>query len=129
MPSAGAVRAWAEKDINGFAAEYAYARNKGLDHMADQVIAIADDGTLDTIEDADGNLLTDHEHINRSRLRVDTRKWYLSKLAPKRYGEKLSMELTGADGGPIEISEPERMQRAKQLLTGVKALLAGTELV
>jgi hypothetical protein len=42
------------------------------------------------------------EHINRSRLRVDTRKWYLSKLAPKRYGEKVDVNVGGQqDGAPL----------------------------
>jgi hypothetical protein len=38
----------------------------------------------------------DQEAINRSRLRVDTRKWLLAKLLPKVYGEKL--EHAGAIG-------------------------------
>jgi len=36
------------------------------------------------------------------RLRVDSRKWLASKLAPKKYGEKVSAELSGPDGGPIQ---------------------------
>ena len=49
-----------------------------------------------------GNAFTDHDVIARSRLRVDTRKWYLSKVLPKVYGEKL--ELTGSDGGPMQVA-------------------------
>ena len=45
----------------------------------------------------------DHEHIARSRLRVDSRKWMLSKMIPKIYGDRLVTELTGKDGGPVEI--------------------------
>ncbi len=52
--------------------------------------AIAKDGS--TIR------LVDHEHIQRSRLRVDARKWLMSKMAPKKYGEKL--QHTGDGGGP-----------------------------
>jgi hypothetical protein len=47
--------------------------------------------------------VVDQEHIGRSRLRVDARKWLASKLKPKKYGEKLSTELTGADGGPVVV--------------------------
>jgi hypothetical protein len=42
----------------------------------------------------------DHEHVQRSRLRVDARKWLLSKLLPKQYGDRV--EVTGKDGGPLE---------------------------
>lgn len=99
MPSDGAVRGWVN-DHPEFAAQYAYARDKGLDAMADELLQIADDGTNDFVEreTENGNVVVvaDHEHINRSRLRVDTRKWYLSKLAPKRYGERLAVEHSGS---------------------------------
>jgi hypothetical protein len=41
-------------------------------------------------------------------LRVDTRKWMAGKLAPKKYGEKVTQEITGNDGGPIEMSDADR---------------------
>jgi len=41
-------------------------------------------------------LTVDHEHIQRARLRVDTRKWILSKMLPKVYGDKFQV---GGDGG------------------------------
>lgn len=40
--------------------------------------------------------------VKRDALRVDTRKWYTAKVAPKLYGEKVAHELTGKDGGPVE---------------------------
>jgi hypothetical protein len=36
--------------------------------------------------------------VERSRLMVDTRKWYLGKMAPKRYGDKLTLD-GGVDNG------------------------------
>jgi hypothetical protein len=69
--------------------------------MADRLLEIADDGTKDFKLDSHGNLIADHEHINRSRLRVDTRKWYLSKLAPKRYGEKVDVNVGGQSENPV----------------------------
>jgi hypothetical protein len=38
----------------------------------------------------------------RARLIWDMRRWELSKLAPKKYGEKIQTELTGADGGAVK---------------------------
>lgn len=68
--------------------------------MADELLEIADDGSNDWMEKTVGSgetiTVVDHEHVQRSRLRVDTRKWYLSKLAPKRYSEKLATDDTGA---------------------------------
>ena len=82
------------EDREGFFAQYARARDVGLDAMADELFDIADDGTNDWMErDGEGNpgYAVNGENVSRSRLRVDTRKWYLSKLAPKRYGEKLEV--------------------------------------
>lgn len=70
--------------------------------LADELFSIADDGKNDTQKDEEsGAIFTNHDVINRSRLRVDTRKWYLSKVLPKIYGDKLDMNLAGKDGGPL----------------------------
>ena len=57
--------------------------------MVDELLEIADDCTNDYME-RNGKLVFDGEHISRSRLRVDTRKWLLSKALPKLYGDKLT---------------------------------------
>lgn len=100
MPPESTVREWVLDDSHGFAALYARARDFGLDAMADELFDISDDGSNDYIQTEDGEI-TNHEHINRSRLRVDTRKWYLAKLAPKRYGDRLMQEHTGPDGNAL----------------------------
>ena len=62
-------------------------------HWADEILDICDDGSNDWIErqNKDGSTYetVNSEVINRSRLRVDTRKWLLSKLMPKKYGDKI----------------------------------------
>lgn len=57
--------------------------------MADEIIEISDDSSGDVIVDDEGNTRTDAERVARSRLRVDTRKWMLSKMLPKIYGDKI----------------------------------------
>jgi hypothetical protein len=42
------------------------------------------------------------ENIQRSRVRIDTRKWLLSKMLPKVYGDKSEVAVTGANGGPVQ---------------------------
>jgi hypothetical protein len=104
MPNRDTVNEWVANDIKGFSVQYARARDKGLDMMADETLAIADDGENDWMASNDPDnpgYKFNGEHYQRSRLRVDTRKWYLSKLAPKRYGEKLTAEFTGKDGEPL----------------------------
>lgn len=102
MPPESTVRGWVVDDVQGFAAQYARARDLGLDAVADELFEIADDGSNDRMVDEEGNVTVDHDVLGRSKLRVDTRKWYLSKLAPKRYGDRTVTEHTGPNGGPIE---------------------------
>ena len=63
--------------------------------MADETLEIADDSSHDTITDDEGNERFNSEFAARSRLRVDTRKWLLSKALPKVYGDKITTEHTG----------------------------------
>jgi hypothetical protein len=83
-----------------FSQQYAKAREALLDHWAEEITEIADDGSNDWIkreaEEGRVEIKVDAEHINRSRLRVDTRKWLLSKLAPKKYGDKTQVEHSGS---------------------------------
>lgn len=120
MPPEATVRGWVIDDVQGFAAQYTRSRDFGLDAMADEVLDVADDGRNDWIEreTAKGGtyVALNDEAVSRSKLRVDARKWYLSKLAPKRYGETSKVELSGPNGGPIELSESERSARVAGLL-------------
>lgn len=73
--------------------------------MIDDIIAISDDSSKDTItktaRDGSEYDAPDNEWIQRSRLMVDSRKWLASKICPKLYGEKVAV--TGEEGGPVQI--------------------------
>lgn len=84
-----------------FAKQYARARTASADAMVDDIQAISDDGLNDTYIDGYGNKKVDKDVIARSRLRVDARKWLAAKMQPKKYGERISQEITGADGEPL----------------------------
>ena len=71
------------------------ARERQADFMASQTVDIADDTTKDS--GFAGSVA-----VARSRLRIDARKWLASKLAPKKYGDKIDATLSGPDGGPIQ---------------------------
>jgi len=88
-----------------FLPKYAGAREAQAELMSAEIIEIADETCSDTRIVKKGDLeieVADNEWINRSRLRVDTRKWLMSKLAPKKYGDKIQQEVSGKDGGPIQ---------------------------
>jgi hypothetical protein len=101
MPSKATVMRWLAQHEE-FRDQYARAREAQADTLAEEVIEIADDGAGDMVQDEDGKERVDWENVNRSRLRVDARKWFASKVAPKRYGERISQELSGPGGGPIK---------------------------
>ena len=81
-----------------------YARGCELraDLMFDQILTIADATEDDVIMDENGKLITNHNIIQRDRLRVDARKWALSKMLPKKYGDKQSIEMDIKDEKPFK---------------------------
>ncbi len=100
MPAISTVMGWLfDGDHDEFSEQYARAREAQAEVRADEIVDIADDDTNDFTADKDGKLVADHEHIQRSRLRVDSRKWIAAKLLPKRYGDTL--QHTGEGGGPV----------------------------
>ncbi len=91
MPEASNVVRWAQSDVGGFAQQYAQAREAGYHAMAEEILEIADDASRDTVSTEQGER-ADTEWIARSKLRVDARKWLLSKMLPKVYGDKQQLE-------------------------------------
>jgi len=93
MPCESTIYKWL-RDVDGFSQQYARAREDQAEFYLDEIIAISDDVTLDTVVDGEGNERTNNEAIQRSRLKVDTRKWVMGKLKPKKYGDKIQQEIT-----------------------------------
>ncbi len=92
MPDKATILRWlADKEKADFRAQYTYAREMQADALFDEALEIADDASGDWTEDKGGKKVVDHENIQRSRLRVDTRKWAAGKMAPKKYGDKLDL--------------------------------------
>lgn len=104
MPTPSTVLNWTNsKSTGAFSEQYAKAREIGYRHMADELVEIADDGRNDTYQDEDGNVRVNTDVVARSRLRVDTRKWLLSKALPKIYGDKLAHVGGDDDDNPIRV--------------------------
>lgn len=94
--------------------QYARAREAQAETIAEEILSIADEECT-TVRadkhpradaDVDGKVevVFDATAVARNRLRVDARKWLLSKMAPKKYGDKIQAEHTGAGGAPIAIA-------------------------
>jgi len=77
---------------NDFNDQYVKAKQFQADIMAEEIIEIADDGLNDTYVNDEGQVKVDNDVIQRSRLRVDTRKWIACKLLPKIYGNNTTKD-------------------------------------
>lgn len=100
MPSPSTVIGWVLEDREGFSERYAKAKDIATHLLAEEIVEIADDSSRDElpIYDDSGEEIgskPNTEFINRSRLRVDTRKWVLSKLMAKKYGDKIDVTSDG----------------------------------
>jgi len=88
MPDKSTVFRWISKH-EAFRDQYARAQEDRTAAMAEELLDIAD--------------FEDKEDAQRAKLRIDTRKWLMSKMAPKKYGDKVVNEHSGPDGGPIPV--------------------------
>lgn len=104
MPAMSTVFRWL-REHKEFQEQYARAKEEAADALVEEIQDIADDGSNDWMEhhDKDGNTgwKLNGEHVQRSRLRVDTRKWVASKLKPKKYGDRVDVTSGGEKVQPI----------------------------
>lgn len=107
MPSKTTVLRWLRQNEE-FRAQYARAREDQADAFADEILDISDDGRRDYVPDEDGHEVVDHDHIQRSKLRVETRKWLMGKMAPKKYGDRL--QLANDPDDPIGTLTDEQLE-------------------
>tara|TARA_R110000850_G_scaffold262746_1_gene391438 strand:- start:130 stop:564 length:435 start_codon:yes stop_codon:yes gene_type:complete len=95
MPSTSTFYNWLQEDESK-SKQYARATELRAENIFEDILDIADNNTSDIISGVDGDR-TNNDVIQRSRLMVDARKWYLSKLNPKKYGDKNTTTLEGGD--------------------------------
>lgn len=88
MPALSTVFLWVSKHSE-FSEQYRLAMASRADAMFEDMIEIADDSAEDYVNTDQGEKFNS-EHVQRSRLRLDTRKWMLSKMMPKKYGDKVA---------------------------------------
>ena len=94
MPSTSTFYQWLDSNTDK-AKQYARATEIRADIIFDDILSIADENTNDTFVNDNGIEIVNNDVIQRSRLRIDARKWVLSKLNPKKFGDKIQQEHSG----------------------------------
>ena len=89
MPRRSTVFRWLAADEQ-FRDQYAHACEMRQEELFDQIIDIADTPLMGTksVSKPTGLEITEADMIEHRRLQVDVRKWVLSKMAPKKYGNQ-----------------------------------------
>lgn len=112
-PDRASVYRWCI-DHQEFCDQYNKAKARQVEWMVEEALQIAEDGSQDTIVSEDGKERLDYEWVARSRLRVDTIKWFASKLAPKIYGDKVTI-------AKEELKDDPEIQKSKLIASQLKS--------
>jgi hypothetical protein len=141
MPQVGTFLEWVAEDPSGIGKDYAHAREIGYALLADEIIKLSDkthewvmiqelDDDGKPVFESDGKpklkqvlLPLSADVIAHKRVQIDTRKWMLSKMLPKVYGDKVTQEHTGADGGPIAIAAVDLKNLSDEELENMQRLM------
>lgn len=102
-PSHQAIRRWAIEDKNGFASRYKDARELGLMAMIEETIDIADEVEIGVTKTSkpSGIEIKEADMTEHRKLKIAARQWLVSRVLAQ-YGNKVTQEHVGANGGPIQ---------------------------
>lgn len=120
MPTWAVLSTW-RRTKPDFARRFNTAREQGCEFYAFDLIDIADDGTNDYVTRLNGTRALDREHFERSRLRVDSRKWTVSKVLRHVYGDKTDVSLRTPEGLDVRVEERNSLIEALMKLVHPKA--------
>ena len=88
MPSRAAVYRWFDARPD-FEARCARAREGLADFLVDEIEDLADQTT--------------EKNVNSMKVKISTKQWRAMKMAPRIYGDRTRTEVTGENGGPIQV--------------------------
>lgn len=106
MPVMSTVMKWLTESEH-YARRYTLAMDQRAEAIFEDILDIADDVGQDLVQNADGVMVVNHAVIQRDRLRVDARKWNLSKMNPKKYGDRQMIEAKIQEIKPIKLIPPD----------------------
>jgi hypothetical protein len=131
MPSQSSVFLWLSQNPE-FSEMYARAREASADVLVEEAREIADDGSADyVVRSRDGKveLAVQHEHISRSKLRIEQRRWEAARRKPRAYGERRHADQSGSTGLDTMTDQELQAELLELLSTGRVKLPGGIELV
>lgn len=94
LPAMGTFFRWLSEDEE-LREQYARAMEMRAECMFEEIIEISDRDNADVSLNEDGSIRVDGQVVQRSKLMVDSRKWMLGKMQPKKYGDKLDLTTDG----------------------------------
>ena len=106
MPAARSVLRWAEDDVQGFRARYERARVFQAHALFDEMLETA--GSAQSVATGAPGTGEASAKVQAVKLKVDAIKWYIARVAPKCYGDKVALEHSGPDGGPVQTATEHR---------------------
>jgi len=121
MPDRTTVWDWEQADPE-LAQRIARAREEGEDSMAADCLLIADDASGD-YRMGERGLIVDTDHIQRSKLRIETRLKLLAKFNPKRWGDAVTVK--GDKDNPLQVTRTVDLTEAQLLAIAAKAARDG----
>ncbi len=104
FPTSRTVRNWMLREPEFFQ-KYARAKEIQMEYLESQLLALSDDDSNDVL-----GTMPNNASVQRSRLMVDTRKWLMCKLAPKRFGDKVE------HSGQVDIGLADQLRAAEERL-------------
>jgi hypothetical protein len=105
LPSRSTVRDWIANNPE-FSDLYARAKEDQADFLADEITLISDAELRTDVEvnGTNGSSTTNQDNVQRSRLMVESRKWLAMKLKPKKYGDRIDIDMNNKI---INVNVPE----------------------
>lgn len=94
--------------------QYTRATESRADLIAERMIRNSHNRANDFYTDSEGNLKPNPVAVQRDRLILDTDKWLLSKLAPKKYGDRLTLD------GEVKTGQPLTIENINMILNELK---------
>ena len=117
MPGTTAVMKWLGI-YPDFAEQYARARELQADALADEIVLLSDESRIGrkVTEKADGTVETvTADMVERTRLQIDARKWFASKLAPKKYGDRQHVDVDAKVRTTTQLSDEQALEEIAAL--------------
>ena len=126
LPSPMTIRKWAFEDTDGFTDRYKEARREQMACWSEEVKDIADNQEIGhrIKSGPNGVEVTEFDATEHRKLKIESRKWLLSKLDPSQYGDKVDLSLGGRNGSPViplaavAMTAEEAERQYRQLING-----------